>query len=199
MGEDALHVELPEATGEASGSRPPARPVPLYNRIEPLHLPQDRGLDRRRRLLRAARRRNVGPVVEAALLFGDPFQWAQPAPEILEAHPPHLGAPDLPPVRAGQVQGAVEQHGDDLQPRHEDAWVQQLRLAQQQVLAERFAGNNGRNPPPPALPDNPIHPIPRRRGGGAGGARMDPMDRGMVDQWRRGVPNPGGPEDRVAL
>ena len=204
MGEDALHVELPKATGEAGGSRPPARPVPPYNRIEPLRLAQDPGNDRRRRILRAIRLRDPGPGIEAALRFGNPFQRAQPAPEIPEAQLPQLQPNiEIPrPIGVGQhvpVQEAVEQRGEDLQQHQEDVRVQRRRLLQQQrALAEKFAGNNLRNPPP-ALPDDPIHPIPRLRGNRAGGVRMDPMDRGRIDQWRRGVPDPKGPEEGAVL
>lgn len=178
MGEDALLVELPKATGEASGSRdprPPARPVPLYNRIEPLRPAQDLGHDRHHRLLEAIRQdrmRNPGPAIEAALRFGfgNAFQRAQPAPEIPEDHlpQPRPNVPDLPPIGAGenpQIQEAPQQRGD--------VWVQRRRSAQQQrVLAGRFARHN---------------------------TRMDPMDRGRVDQWRRGIPDQGGLEDGAVL
>ena len=53
-----------------------------------------------------------------------------------------------------------------------------------------------RNPHPPALPDDPIYPIPQPQGNEAGGVRMDQMDRGGVDLRRRVVPGPE-PEDRV--
>jgi hypothetical protein len=48
-----------------------------------------------------------------------------------------------------------------------------------------------RNPHPAALPDHHFGPILRPQGNGGGGVRMDPDDRGRVDQWRRRVVDPG--------
>jgi len=203
MGEDALHVELPKATtGETSSSRNPrprARPVPLYDPIEPLRLAQGPEFDRHRRLLEALHQEHI---VNAP-------QRAHPEPEIPEGHLPQLrpNMPHLPPIRAGQydqylqdVQDALQPRGEGLPRHHEDIWVQRLRLAQQQrVLAGRFAGNNLRNQRPAALPDDHTRPIPRPRGTRPGGVRMDPTDRGRVDQWRRGVPGLEGPEDGATL
>lgn len=190
MDEDTLHVELPEVTGEASNPRNPrprARPVPLYDRIEPLRLARDPEVDRHPRL------------VEFETIhqdyFANAFLRAPPAPEIPGVHlpRPQLDIPHLRPAGAAEhlqdAQGAPQPRGEGLRRLQEDIWVQQRRLVQQQrVLAGRVAGHNLRNPRPAALPDAPIHPIPRPRGNGAGGVRMD---RGRVDQWRREVPGPG--------
>ena len=184
MGEDTLQVELPKVTGEASGSRGPrrrGRRVPFYDRIEPL----------------------VG--IELAPLFADVFrQRAHLGPNIPEVQPPPQPQPILPdlhPVRAGQhLQGgqeAPQQHREGLGRHHEDNWLRRRRLLQQQrALVGKFAGNNVRNPRPAALPDDPVNPIPRLQGNRAGRVRMDPADRGRVDEWRRGIP---GPEDEAVL
>ena len=203
MGEDALHVELPKATtGEAGGSRNPrprARPVPLYDPIEPLRLAQGPELDRHRRLFEVIHREHIANAPQ------------RPHPELeipAEYLPqPRLNMPYLPPVglpRYDQylqnAQEALQLHEENLRRHHEDIWVQQRRLAQQErVLAGRFAENNLRVQRPAALPDNPVRPIPWPRGNRVGGARMDPADRGRVDQWRRGVPGVGGPENGATL
>jgi len=203
IGEDALHVELPEATtGETSGSRNPrarARPVPLYDPIEPLRLALGPEPDRHRRLFEAI---HQGRIANAP-------QRAPPELEIPEGQLPRLelNMPPLRPFRLGRydqyirdAQEALQPRGEDLQQRQEDIWIQQRRLAQQQrVLAGRFAGNNLRNQRPAALPDIPARPIPRPRVNRVGGARMNPTDRGKVDQWRRGVQGLGGTEDGATL
>ena len=203
MDEDALHVELPEATaGEASGPRNPrprARPVPLYDPIEPLLLAQGPEPDRNRRLFQAIHQERI---VNAP-------QRVRPELEIPEGQlpQPELNIPPPRPIGLGRydqylrdAQEAIQPRGEDLRRRQEDIWIQQRRLAQQQrVLAGRFSGNNLRNQRPAALPDVPVRPLPRPRGNRAGGARMDPTDRGRVDQWRRGVPGIGGPEDGTTL
>ena len=207
MGEDTLQVELPEVTGEASGSRGPrrrGRRVPLHDRIEPLRPMQDLELDRHRRL-HGAVRQNPGAGIELAPLFADVFrQRAHLDPEIPEVQPPPQPQPillDLHPVRAGQhLQGgqeAPQQHREGLGRHHEDNWLRRRRLLQQpRALVGKFAGNNLRNPRPAALPDDPVNPIPRLQGNRTGRVRMDPADRGRVDEWRRGIP---GPEDGAVL
>ena len=204
MGEGALHVELPKATGEASGSIVPrrrARPVPLYDRIEPLRPAQDPGLHHRR-LLEAVRQhhmRDLGAGIEPAFQFANVFQMAHRAPEIPEVRlpQPQPNIPSLHPVRAGQHRQEVPQQHEDPQSHQEENWIRRRRLVQQQrVLTGKFAENNLGNPRPAGLPDDPMCSLPRLQGNRAGGVRMDPMDRGRVDQWRRGVP---GPEDGAAL
>ena len=205
MGEDALHVELPEVTtGEAGGSRNPRprpRPVPLYDPIEPLRLAHGPEPDRHRRLFEAIHQARVANAPQKA-----PAELEIPEGQLPRLEP---NVPPLRPFRLGRydqylrdAQEALQPHGEDLQRRQEDIWIQQRRLAQQQrVLAGRFAGNNLRNQRPAALPDVPVRPIPRPRGNRAGGAGMDPTDRGRVDQWRRGVParGLGGPEEGATL
>jgi len=203
MGEDALQVELPAATtGEASGSRNPrprARPVPLYDPIEPLRLAQGPEPDRHRLLFGAIHQERIA----------NAHQRAHPELEIPEGQLPQLelNIPPLRPIGLGrydrylrEAQEALQPRGEDLQRRQEDIWVQQRRLAQQQrVLAGRFAGNNLRNQRPAALPDVPVRPLPRPRANRVGGARMNPTDRGRVDQWRRAVPGRSDPEDGATL
>jgi len=209
MGEDTLQVELPKTTGEASGSKGPrqrARWPRLHERIGGLRPAQDPELDRHRRLLDAVRQypmQDLGAGIEPALQFANVFQRVHPAPEVPDVPlpQPRPGIPPLHPVRAGQHQQEVhqvpQQRGED-PPHHEDNWAHRRRLLQQQrVLAGKFAGNNLRNPRPAALPDDPTHPILRLQGNRAGGVRMDPVDRGRVDQWRRGVP--GTAKDEATL
>jgi len=198
MGKGALHVELPKATGEASGSTGPrlrARPAPLFPN-ELLHLAQDPELNRRRQGWEAPRQRH-GP----ALQFANVLQKVHPAPEVPDVHLPQPKIPYLFPVRAGQhqqrAQEVPQQRDEELRRHLEEVWTPRRRLAQQQrVLAGIFTRNNLRNPHPPALPDDPIHPIPQPQGNEAGGMIMDQMDRGGVDLRRRVVPGPE-PEDRV--
>jgi len=99
------------------------------------------------------------------------------------------------PEKLGNVQQA--QWIPQERGHQEENGVRRRHLAQQQwALAGRLAGNDLRNPRPAALPDDPTHAIPRLQGNKPGGVRMNPMDRGRVDQWRRGVP---GPEDGAAI
>ncbi|KAF9651340.1 hypothetical protein BDM02DRAFT_857152 [Thelephora ganbajun] len=201
MGEDVLQVELPKVTGEASSSRIPGRRVRRPWAAEPVG---ELGPAQRpvfdHRLLEPVRRDHLqdpAPGIDAAFQFPNAFQMVHPVPEIPEVRlpgpPPKI--PYLPPVRTGQhlqeVQEVPQQREEDLRRHPEDNRVRQRRLAQQQrVLAGRFIADNLRNPRPAALPDDPTHPIPRLQGNRAGGVRMDPADRGRVDQWRRGVPGP---------
>lgn len=207
IGEDTLKVELPKGTAEASGSRDQrrrGRRVPLYERIEPLRPAQDLELERHRRLREAVHQHHVqdpAAGIEPALQLTNLFRRAHPAPENPEMQLPQPQSNFPRPARTDQnlqeAQGAPQQRGEDLRRHHEDNWVHMRRLAQQRrVLAGKFAGNNLRNPRPAALPDNPIHTMPRLQGNRVGGVRMDPVDRGRVDEWRRGVP---GPEDDAAL
>jgi len=204
MGEDTLQVELPGATGEASGSRGPRQRA----RRPRLHVrpAQDPELERHRRLLEAVQypMQDLGAGIEPAVQFADVFQVAHPAPEIPEVPlpQPQPNVPPLHPVGVGQhrqeADQVPQQRGGDPPQHHEDNWVHRRRLAQQQrVLAGKFARNTLRILRPAALPDDPANPIPRLQGNRAGGVRMDPVDRGRVDQWRRGVPGPA--KDGAAL
>ena len=178
MGEDMLKVELPKATtGEASGSveapRRRARPPPVYERIEPLrHV-----LERHRPLVAVFRRE---------LARNPDDHPPQPEPDI----------PQLDPAMVGQhpreIQEILQRHVEipnlERQPEPDD-WVHRRRVAQQQrVIRGRFAGGDLRNQRPAAPPDAPAPRIHENR---RGGARMDPVDRGRVDQWRRRVVDPG--------
>ena len=199
MGEDALQIELPKATGEASdsrGRRRQGRRMPLYERIEPLQ-PE---LDHLRRLHGAVHQRNPAAGVEPALRLANLFQRAHPAPEIPEARLPQPQPNHLRPARAGQhlqAQEAPQQNGGELPRHHEDNWVHLRRSAQQRrALGGKFVGDNLRDPRPAGLPNDPTKPVPRPQGSRAGGVRMDPGNRGRVDEWRRGV---RGPEDGAAL
>ena len=193
MGEDALQVELPKATGEGSGSRiPRARPVPLYDRIEPLRPLQNPELDYHRRLFEAFRQNHMwdqGPGIQAV----PQFHWHHLVPEIPEVH--------LPQPRPNEYQLApLQLREGGLRQQHEDMRVQQRHVVQQQrVLTGKSAGGGLGNPRPAPLPDNPTHPVPRRRRNRAGGLMVDPVDRGNLDQWQRGVPGPRDPEGGAAL
>lgn len=176
MGEEALKIELPKATDEASGSKAPrrrARRPPLYERIEPLRPAQEPGFNRHHELLAAIRVRNQ------------------------EAHlQPQPNAPQLDPAMADQrppeAQEAPQQPAKNPGRRQEDNWVHRRRVTQQQrVLAGRFDGNNLRNPRPAASMDHTFDHIPRPQGNGGGGVRINPVERGRVDQWRRRVVDPG--------
>lgn len=200
MGEDALQVNLPKAIEEASVSRPQRRRrrVPPYERIEPLRPAQDPGLNHHLRLHGAINQPQVqGPAVgiEPPLQLAGLFQRVLPPPVIRGGWVPqpqpnplhHAGADQRPE----EVQEAPREQADG------DNWVRLRRLAQQRrVLAGKLIGNNLRDPRPAALPDDPIHFMPLLRGNRVGGVRMDPVDRGRVDEWRRGIP---GPEDGAAL
>ena len=180
MGEDALHVELPKATGEASGSRNPqlrARPVPPPNRVGPLLPALDPDFERRRLLFEAARRRfrmrDQGPDIGPALRLNNALQIAGPAPENPEAHlpQPQPGIPNFRPI---------------LRANQHPQQAQQAQL--QRVLARRLVGNN------------------LGAGNGPGDVRMDRMDRGREVRRRRrrrpwdlGLVVPRNPGDRVAL
>jgi len=184
MGEDVLQVELPKATGEASGSRwqrRGGRRVPPRERIEPLRPAEEP--DHHFRLHGAAlpyRMWNPAAGLELAFPYPNLPQMDNPAPGIaaVQLPQPQQNRPYLVhPARAGQhpreVQEPPKQPGEDARRHPEDNWARRRRLVQQrQVLAGRFAEIR------------------------AGGARMDPVDRGRVDEWRRGVP---GPEDGAVL
>ena len=200
MGEDALQVELPKVTGEASDSRGQRRRGRRYERIEPLIPAQHLELDRHRRLHGAVQQRDPAAGIEPVLRLGDFFERVPPAPRIPEAQLPRSQQNPPRSVRAGQhllVQEAPQQRGGDVPRHNEDNWVHLRRLAQQRrALAGKFAGNNLRGPHPAALPNDPTHPVPRLQGNRAGGVRMDPANRGRVDEWRRGIP---GAEDGAVL
>jgi len=195
MGEDTLQVELPRTTGEASDPRGQRRRGRRMH-IEPLFpvLPE---LDRHRRLHGAVNQRDPAPGVEPAFRFVNFFQRAHPAPGVPGVQLPQPHPNPSRPARAGQhlqAQEAPQQREGDLR---EDNWVHLRRLAQQRrVLAGNFAGNNPRDPRPVTLQNDPAHPVSQVQGNRAGGVRMDPVNRGRVDEWRRGVPRP---EDGAAL
>lgn len=195
MGEDTLQVELPKATGETSDLARGQRRRGRRMHIEPL-FPVLPVLDRHR-LHDAVNQRNPAPGVEPAFRFVNFFQRAHPAPGVQlpqpQLNPPRPARPD----RHLHAQEAPQQRGGDLRIHHEDNWAHLRRLTQQRrALAGKFAGNNLRDPLPAALPNDPAHPVPQLQGNRAGGVGMDPMNRGRVDEWRRGVPRP---EDGAAL
>ena len=139
MSEDALQVELPKATGEASGSRGQRRGGRRAPPIPRLNPPQ---------------RANPAPGIAVARL---------PQPQ---QDRPYLVHPARAIQHPQEAQEVLQQPVEDARRHPEDNWVHLRRLVQQRrVLAGRFAGNRG------------------------GGARMDPGDRGRVDEWRRGVPD----------
>jgi hypothetical protein len=201
MGEDALQVNLPKTTEEASGSRPQRRRrrVPPYERIEPLRPAQDPEFNRHLRLHGIINQPHVrGPAagIGPPLQLADLFQRVLPPPVIRGGWVPLPQPNPLHPVRADQhpqeVQEAPRERGEEDPRNHGDNWAHLRRLAQQRrVLAGKFIGNNLRGPRPAALPDDPTRFMPLLQGNRVGGVRMDPVDRGRVDEWRRGIPGPG--------
>ena len=206
MGEDTLQVDLPKATEEAGGSRPQRRRrrVPPYERIEPLRPAQDPELNRQLRLHEAINQHHMrGPAagIVPPLQLAGLFQRVLPPPVIPGGWLPQPQPDPMHPVGAGQrpqeIQEAPRERAEEDARNRGDNCVHLRRLAQQRrVLAGKFIGNNLRGPRPAALPDDPIHSMPIMQGNRAGGVRMNPVDRGRVDEWRRGIP---GPEDGTAL
>lgn len=201
MGEDALQVNLPKATEEASSSRPQRRRrrVPPYERIEPLRPVQDPGLNRHLRLQGAINQphvRDPAAGIEPPLQLAGLFQRVLPPPAIRGGWVPQPHPNPLHPARADQrpqeAQEAPQERADEDPRNRGDNCIHLRRLAQQRrVLAGKFIGNNLRGPRPAALPDDPIHFMPLLQGNRVGGVIMDPVDRGRVDEWRRGIPGPG--------